>query len=169
MPADTTDRILNFFDDDPKLDALFGSYQKDTVPQNFSSVYKNLLHHYTHQISSTDAITFCSWFGAIRRDVFLSLGGYNESQQALEDIEFGYRLHQAGHRVRLVQDLLLPIIDLARPTGRFLHQTRQRHHGIRGACERFASTLVKPVTLGHVFKPAAVDQARRSIGRRLPA
>lgn len=105
MERDTILRIRGFFDAEPALTALFGSYQKNTVPTNFASVYKNLLHHYTHQISSPDAATFCSGYGAIRREVFLALGGFDPAQRALEDIEFGYRLHSAGYRVRLVKDL----------------------------------------------------------------
>jgi glycosyltransferase involved in cell wall biosynthesis len=105
MEHDTVARILDAFADDVTLAALFGSYQQDTVPKNFFSQYKNLLHHYTHQISATEAATFCSGYGAIRRQVFFALGGFNESQRALEDIEFGYRLHRAGHRIRLLKDL----------------------------------------------------------------
>lgn len=105
MPPDTIPRIRALFAAEPTLTALFGSYQKNTEPKNFASVYKNLLHHYTHQISSPDAATFCSGYGAIRRAVFLELGGFDPTQRALEDIEFGYRLHRAGYRVRLVKDL----------------------------------------------------------------
>ena len=105
MEQDTVARILDAFAADPALAALFGSYQQDTAPKNFFSQYKNLLHHYTHQISATQAATFCSGYGAIRREIFFALGGFSESQRALEDIEFGYRLHRAGHRVRLLKDL----------------------------------------------------------------
>lgn len=105
MERDTAARILEIFRADPSLDALFGSYQKETVPKNFVSVYKNLLHHYTHQNSAPTAATFCSGFGAVRRDVFLELNGFDESQQALEDIEFGYRLYRSGHQIRLIKDL----------------------------------------------------------------
>lgn len=105
MEPDTIRRIQDLFAADPEMAALFGSYQSQTVPTNFASVYKNLLHHYTHQISASEAATFCSGYGAIRREVFMALGGFNHSQRALEDIEFGYRLHRAGYRVRLVRDL----------------------------------------------------------------
>lgn len=105
MERDTVARILAVFAADPTLAALFGSYQKNTRPTNFFSQYKNLLHHYTHQISSTEAATFCSGYGAVRREVFCSLGGFNETHRALEDIELGYRMHRAGHRVQLLKDL----------------------------------------------------------------
>lgn len=85
----------------PEISALFCSYQKGTRPANFVSVYKNLLHHYTHQIADAEAATFCGGFGAIKREVFAAAGGFDERHRSLEDIELGYRLHRAGHRIYL--------------------------------------------------------------------
>jgi GT2 family glycosyltransferase len=101
----TLTRVEAAFGDDPSLAALFGSYQADTVPQNFTSRYKNLLHHYTHQISAREASTFCGGFGAVRREVFEAMHGFDEAHRALEDVEFGYRMHFAGYRIRLDRDL----------------------------------------------------------------
>lgn len=105
MERDTLTRIAQTFADQETLGALFGSYQIDTAPQNFFSVYKNLLHHFTHQHASPDAVTFCGGYGAVRRDIFFALGGFDESYHALEDIEFGYRLFRAGYRTQLLRDL----------------------------------------------------------------
>ncbi len=90
---------------DPGLTALFGSYGRETVPRDFFSRYKNLVHHYTHQNSREEASTFCSGFGAIRDDAFRSLGGFDPHRRFLEDIEFGYRLWKKGLRVRLCKEL----------------------------------------------------------------
>ena len=105
VEPDSFVRILEIFQTHPEISALFGSYQCDTVPQNLVSQYKNLLHHYTHQMARTDAATFCGGYGAVRRDVFAGLGGFDTSYRALEDIEFGYRLHKNGHATRLQKDL----------------------------------------------------------------
>lgn len=89
---------------DPGLAACFGSYDDQPLATNFLSQYRNLLHHYIHQHGKIDASTFWSGCGAIRRDVFLAIGGFNEQlyeRPSIEDIELGYRLQAAGHRVRL--------------------------------------------------------------------
>jgi len=89
-----------------QIDALFGSYTKETIPGNLVSRYKNYVHHYTHQNSNADAVTFCGGFGAIRRPVFITLGGFDPDRRILEDIELGHRLHLNGHSIRLVKTLL---------------------------------------------------------------
>jgi glycosyltransferase involved in cell wall biosynthesis len=89
---------------DPGLAACFGSYDDAPFAPNFLSQYRNLLHHYVHQHGKIDASTFWSGCGAIRRDVFLAIGGFNEhlyERPSIEDIELGYRLQAAGHRVQL--------------------------------------------------------------------
>jgi glycosyltransferase involved in cell wall biosynthesis len=104
---DSLDLILRTFEDEPAIDALFGSYTKETIARNFVSVYKNLMHHYTHQTANPDAVTFCGGFGAIRRNVFFQLEGFNPAIRFLEDIEFGHRLHLNGRRIRLLKSLQL--------------------------------------------------------------
>jgi GT2 family glycosyltransferase len=107
VERDTLSRVVAAFGRDPTVAALFCSYGSTTVPRDFCSVYKNLLHHYTHQIAATEAATFCGGFGAIRRDLFLAMGGFDERQRWLEDVELGYRLHRAGHRILLAKEIQL--------------------------------------------------------------
>ena len=101
IEPDTLDQIMHVFAREPDAAATFCSYQSETPAQGFASQYKNLLHHYTHQVSGREAATFCGGYGAIRRDVFLQVGGFDERYRAMEDVELGYRLHQAGHRILL--------------------------------------------------------------------
>ncbi|MFT7463709.1 MAG: GT2 family glycosyltransferase [Pseudohongiellaceae bacterium] len=94
--------VLEAFDHEADLDALFGSY--DTVPSepNFISQYRNLFHHYVHQQGHEEASTFWSGCGAIRRQLFLDFGGFDPGlydRPAIEDIELGVRLVKAGHRI----------------------------------------------------------------------
>lgn len=101
IEKNTLKQVIETFHCRPDISALFCSYQKQTFPTNFFSTYKNLVHHYTHQTARADAATFCGGFGAIKKEVFLQFHGFDESRRSLEDIELGYRLHQAGHKIYL--------------------------------------------------------------------
>jgi glycosyltransferase involved in cell wall biosynthesis len=105
IQKDTLQQIIEAFGGNPSVSALFGSYTKETVPTDLVSRYKNLLHHYTHQTSNPEAVTFCGGFGAIRRNVFEEMKGFDPSWRFLEDIEFGHRLHRGGHRILLLKSL----------------------------------------------------------------
>jgi len=105
VQPDSIGRMVSAFEDRPDIRALFGSFEKNTTPNNFVTMYKNLRHHYTHQTADENAATFCSGFGAIYCDTFLSIGGFDPQQQFLEDIEIGYRLHRAGVSIALRKDL----------------------------------------------------------------
>ena len=107
IPQDAVGRIAAAFQDAPDLAALFGSYDDEPFESNFLSQYKNLFHHYVHQAAKEEASTFWSGCGAIRREVFMAMGGFEEGyrQPAIEDIDLGYRLRKAGHRIRLLKEL----------------------------------------------------------------
>lgn len=104
---DAISQVAIAWDREPDLAALIGSYDEAPGATNFLSQYKNLLHHYVHQTASESASTFWGACGAIRREVFLSMGGFNESyrQPSIEDIELGYRLKQAGYKIKLCKTL----------------------------------------------------------------
>lgn len=107
IQEDTVGRISDAFQASPDLVALFGSYDDEPFESNFLSQYKNLFHHYVHQTAKVEASTFWSGCGAIRREIFLAMGGFEENYRrpSIEDIELGYRLRKAGHRIRLLKDL----------------------------------------------------------------
>jgi GT2 family glycosyltransferase len=107
IQPDAVRRMAAEFAADPGLAALIGSYDDAPSEPNFLSQYKNLLHHWVHQQGHEEASTFWGACGAIRRDVFLAHGGFDESyvRPCIEDIELGYRLRAAGERIRLVKDL----------------------------------------------------------------
>jgi glycosyltransferase involved in cell wall biosynthesis len=104
---DTIGRVAEVFQQDPGLAAVFGSYDDAPAAANFFSQVKNLFHHYVHQTASEEASTFWSGCGAIRRTVFLTMGGFDEryTRPLIEDIELGYRLRREGHRIRLCKAL----------------------------------------------------------------
>lgn len=104
---DTIQRVEETFLQNSHLAALIGSYDDSPGADNFLSQYKNLFHHYTHQISSLDAFTFWGACGAIKRSVFHSIGGFDEAYRkpCIEDIELGYRLKRANYSIRLCKDI----------------------------------------------------------------
>ncbi|NIQ00769.1 MAG: glycosyltransferase, partial [Nitrospinaceae bacterium] len=73
--------------------------------QNFFSLYKNLVHHYYFQHTRRDTFFFWTGCGAVRREAFSRVGGFDPALLSLEDIELGHRLRQAGGRVSLLPDL----------------------------------------------------------------
>ncbi len=75
VPPGALGLIAEEFDRDADLAALFGSYDESPAWGSFLSQYKNLMHHYVHQISSEQAVTFWAGCGAMRRDVFEQFGG----------------------------------------------------------------------------------------------
>jgi cellulose synthase/poly-beta-1,6-N-acetylglucosamine synthase-like glycosyltransferase len=97
------ERAVAVLDGEPTIDALFGSYDAQPAAPGLVSQYKNLLHHYVHQTGRAEAGTFWAGCGAIRRDVFLTRGGFADvyRRPSIEDIELGARLCRAGHRIAL--------------------------------------------------------------------
>jgi GT2 family glycosyltransferase len=106
---DTLETIVRTLDGNPGFSALIGSYTIDTPCEDFFSKFKNLVHHWTHQNSMEAAITFWAGCGAIRREVFEAVGGFDEgyTTACIEDIELGYRITKAGHRIMLAKDVLV--------------------------------------------------------------
>lgn len=104
---DTLEKIAQVFASNPDVAALIGSYDDQPGASNFLSQYKNLFHHYNHQIGSEEASTFWGACGAIRRDIFLKMGGFDQTYRrpCIEDIELGYRLKAAGYQIRLCKDI----------------------------------------------------------------
>jgi glycosyltransferase involved in cell wall biosynthesis len=102
--GDTFQRIRQAFDADPQLAAVFGSYDDEPEGGSAISDFRNLLHHHVHHQGAGPATTFWAGLGAIRREVFLSVGGFDEKRfprASIEDIELGMRLTAQGSRIAL--------------------------------------------------------------------
>lgn len=98
---DAVARIRSRFEADPGLTALFGSYDDSPSAPGVVSAFRNLLHHHVHQNAPGDATTFWTGLGAVRRDAFESVGGFDETVEFMEDIDLGMRLTAAGARIEL--------------------------------------------------------------------
>ena len=108
LHPDTLATAVTALQSDPGVSAVFGSYDDQPGHTSFISQYRNLLHHWVHQTSSEEASTFWTGCGAIYRDIFNKMGGFNQNykQPSIEDIELGLRLRNSGHRVCLKKTML---------------------------------------------------------------
>lgn len=145
VKKDSLKNLRRIFQTNPEYSAVFGSYDDEPGEKGFFSQYRNLLHHYFHQIGAQEAETFWSGCGAIKREVFIEVGGFNEilyPRPSIEDIELGYRLREKGYRILLdrnfqvkhlkkwtfINILQTDIFSRALPWSRLLLQNPHRKH-----------------------------------------
>ncbi len=104
LPPSALRLIAEDFERDADLAAVFGSYDDQPAWRSFVSQYKNLMHHYVHQISNESAATFWAGCGAIRKTVFEEFGGFDGAKYgppSIEDIALGLELGRRGRRILL--------------------------------------------------------------------
>ena len=102
--ADAVSRIRATFDAPGAPAAVFGSYDDEPDHPGIVSAFRNLLHHHVHHHGAGRAETFWTGLGAVRRDTFFAVGGFDEARYPLpsiEDIELGDRLRASRADVRL--------------------------------------------------------------------
>lgn len=92
------------FTADSSVAAVFGAYDDSPADPGVVSQYRNLLHRYVHTLAAGEAETFWAGCGAVRREAFLAVGGFDAlryPRPQIEDIELGYRLKARGERIVL--------------------------------------------------------------------
>ena len=102
--TDAFSRIRAAFDADPRLTAVFGSYDDSPTDPGMVSQFRNLLHHHVHQQGAGEAKTFWAGLGAVRADAFHAVGGFDAERYRLpsvEDIDLGTRLVAKGKKIVL--------------------------------------------------------------------
>jgi glycosyltransferase involved in cell wall biosynthesis len=101
--SDALGRIVERFNAEPELDAMIGAYDNAPSDPGFVSQFKNLMHAFVHQSGNREASTFWCGCGAVKRSVYLELGGLDESYRcpSIEDIEFGVRMLRSGRKLAL--------------------------------------------------------------------
>lgn len=95
--------MLNLLAREPDVAGVFGAYDHHPDHKGFFSQYRNLAHAFVHEQGRPDARTFWAGLGAVRASAFHAVGGFDErfTRPSVEDIDLGYRLSQAGYRLRL--------------------------------------------------------------------
>jgi hypothetical protein len=105
---DALEQLVRELDSRDGPAAVFGAYDSCPPERGLVSQYRNLLHHYVHWTNPGPADTFWAGLGAIRRDVFLRIGMFDEqrfTRPQIEDIELGYRLSGHGYRIVLCPEI----------------------------------------------------------------
>ena len=100
--------IDEYFQKHPDVDALIGSYDDHPSAPGLCSQFKNLMHHFVHQQNRRDVSTFWTGCGAIRREIFERLGGFDDSfwpGSSITDMELGYRLGRHGQKIHFMKQL----------------------------------------------------------------
>lgn len=101
--ADALERTRAAFAD-PEIAAVFGSYDDAPSVATTVSTFRNLLHHHVHQSNPGPTATFWTGLGAVRRDAFDAVGGFDAARYrdpSIEDIDLGRRLAEHGERIHL--------------------------------------------------------------------
>ncbi len=129
--TDTVRRFAELLEQEPKVGAVFGSYDETPADPGFMSQYRNLLHHHVHQRNAGEVETFWAGAGAIRRRVFEDAGMYDEwhfARPQIEDIELGSRIRQLGQTILLCPEV--QVMHLKRWTFANVVRTDLRDRGI---------------------------------------
>lgn len=97
------ERVERYFAAHPEVTGVFGAYDDRPEAPGFISQYRNLQHRYVHVMSAPHARTFWAGLGAIAAEPFRAIGGYDVRfrRPSVEDIDLGYRLTRAGHRLAI--------------------------------------------------------------------
>ena len=101
---DALRRLREALERDAGLAAVFGAYDDRPAAPATVSRFRNLLHHHVHVSCGGPATTFWAGLGAVRREAFEAVGGFDAQRYprpSIEDIELGMRLHAAGRRILL--------------------------------------------------------------------
>jgi GT2 family glycosyltransferase len=95
--------MCRLLETEPDVAGVFGAYGLHPPEPDFMSQFRNLSHAYVHETGNSEATTFWAGLGAIRASVFREACGFDERFRvpSVEDIDLGYRIRKAGHRLRL--------------------------------------------------------------------
>ena len=86
--------INETFEDEKGIVAIVGLPRKKSLSKGLAPEFNALKNHYTLALANKYSDYFSSQVGAVRRETFLAVGGFNTRFKGadIEDIEFGMRL-----------------------------------------------------------------------------
>ena len=91
---------------DAAIAATIGSYDDRPEAPGTAATYANLRHHLVHQQARNPVPGFWTGLGAVRRDAFHSVGGFDAAfgRPSIEDVEFGLRLSAIERTIEVVPE-----------------------------------------------------------------
>ncbi len=91
---------------DGSVVATIGSYDDRPEASGVAATYANLRHHLVHHQARNPVPGFWTGLGAVRRDAFESVNGFDAAfrRPSIEDVEFGLRLSATGRTVEVVPE-----------------------------------------------------------------
>ena len=91
---------------DAVIAATIGSYDDRPEAPGTAATYANLRHHLVHQQARNPVPGFWTGLGAVRRDAFHSVGGFDAAfgRPSIEDVEFGLRLSAVQRTIEVVPE-----------------------------------------------------------------
>ncbi|NLP04428.1 glycosyltransferase family 2 protein [Candidatus Fermentibacteria bacterium] len=107
VPPGLVERMRLAFED-PSVAAVQTIYTASCPATDLVSSYQNFYYHLAlASIRGARSAVFATWCAAVRKDVFESLGGFNEDipDPTVEDEELGYAISDAGYAILLERDL----------------------------------------------------------------
>jgi GT2 family glycosyltransferase len=100
-------KICDAFIEIDSLDACVGAYDWRPVNESAVSLFRNLFHAHTHEISEGPVETFWSACGVVKRPLFEQVKGFSAAFRcpSIEDVELGWRMTRAGAKIYLLPAL----------------------------------------------------------------
>jgi len=108
IKKDTVDHIAKLFQKQNTTHAVVGIIEGSSSFSNIASIHFNHRIRYEYLKLPEHINIFYGSIGAIKKDVFVAVGGFNEQIRGVEDSELGLRLFDNGYTI--IHDKTLTVI-----------------------------------------------------------
>lgn len=94
LQNDAISQIITAFKENEEVACVSGIFSKDSISKGWLARYRDLQVHWWHRSSDSNASIFLVTGGAIKREVFNEINGFNEKYKNadIEDYEIGHRI-----------------------------------------------------------------------------